>query len=38
MLEKINFSAELDEEDEAFFAMTDEEFDERASRLASKRN
>jgi hypothetical protein len=36
MLEKINFSSELDEDDKAFFAMTDEEFDERANRLAFK--
>jgi hypothetical protein len=36
MLEKINFSVELDEDDKAFFAMTDEEFDERANRLAYK--
>jgi hypothetical protein len=36
MLEKINFNAELDDEDKAFFAMTDEEFDERANRLANK--
>ncbi len=36
MLEKINFSSELDEDDKAFFAMTDEEFDERANRLSYK--